>query len=112
MAYVDRSDDDCGFIMKQESVISLYDPTPMSPTSTKTDSHLSAQGYQTSNGSVNASKAEVKRNVSYGNLTDQHEAKVLVLYTGKMKRCGLKCWEDFLKFKTKKRTCINFDWKN
>lgn len=77
MAFTNRSDEDCGIFMKQESVMSLYEPTPMSPTSTKVFLHPSAHD---NNGTQLT--AQMKRNASYGNLTNETEARVLVLYTG------------------------------
>ncbi|XP_070508954.1 L-asparaginase isoform X1 [Chironomus tepperi] len=75
-----RSDEDCGIFMKQESVMSLYEPTPMSPTSTK--GFLQPQDDAQRNNGTQPSMAHMKRNASYGNLTDETEARVLVLYTG------------------------------
>lgn len=74
-------DDDTGIFMKQDSVMSLYDPTPMTPTQNGGKSLLSAGKLSpdSPNHSVNA---QMKRNPSYGNLGNQTEARVLVLYTG------------------------------
>lgn len=75
MAFTHRSDEDCGIFMKQESVMSLYEPTPMSPTSTKVYLQPTSQDDA-------QPSAQIKRNTSYGNLTNETEARVLVLYTG------------------------------
>lgn len=75
----DRSDD--GILMKQESVLSLYEPTPMTPTNTK--SFLSAPLPESST-NVTSTTSMMRRNVSYGNLMNQSEARVLVLYTGEL----------------------------
>jgi hypothetical protein len=77
-----RSDDDVGIFMKQESVMSVYEPTPMTPTSTK--SFLSTPLPELPAKGSNSNTSIIKRNVSYGNLTNQTEARVLVLYTGKI----------------------------
>ncbi|KAG5669594.1 hypothetical protein PVAND_017481 [Polypedilum vanderplanki] len=83
MAYNDRSDEDGGIFMKQESVMSLYEPVSMSPTNTKTFLLPTPQVEAPRNGNaaINNSAA-MQRNVSYGNLMNQSEARVLVLYTG------------------------------
>ena len=83
MAYSHRSDEDCGIFMKQESVMSLYEPTPMSPTSTKVYLQPTAQDDAQRNNATQSS-AQIKRNASYGNLTNETEARVLVLYTGEL----------------------------
>lgn len=70
--------DDVGIFMKQESVMSLYEPTPMTPTSTK--SFIPTPMPDIARSAANSS-TNMKRNVSYGNL-DTNEARVLVLYTG------------------------------
>jgi len=71
-------DDDRGIFMKQESVTSVFSPTPMTPTT---------NGHKTFLGSAGSSPCppiseQVKRNPSYGNLGNQTEARVLVMYTG------------------------------
>jgi L-asparaginase/Glu-tRNA(Gln) amidotransferase subunit D len=67
--------DDAGIFMKQESV---FDPTPMTPTQNK-----SLLGVQLSPDSPNEHQSlHMKRNLSYGNLGNTTEARVLVLYTG------------------------------
>jgi len=81
MAFTHRSDEDCGIFMKQESVMSLYEPTPMSPTSTKVYLQPTSQDDAQRNIGTQSS-AQIKRNASYGNLTNETEARVLVLYTG------------------------------
>lgn len=74
-------DDDKGIFMKQESVMSIYEPTPLTPTQNGDKSLLSVGNL--SPGSPNDDvNAQMKRNVSYGNLGNQTEARVLVLYTG------------------------------
>ena len=85
MAYSHRSDEDCGIFMKQESVMSLYEPTPMSPTSTKVYLQPTSQDDAQRNNNGTQSTAQMKRNASYGNLTNETEARVLVLYTGKFR---------------------------
>lgn len=67
------NDGDPGTLMKQDSV---HDPTPMTPTQNSHRTFLSTEPQNHSNTS------HMKRNVSYGNLGYQSEAKVLVLYTG------------------------------
>lgn len=83
-----RSDDDVGIFMKQESILSIYEPTPMTPpsiTPTNTKTFLSAPMPESpSKGSNSKTSSIIKRNESYGNLTNQSEARVLVLYTGKI----------------------------
>lgn len=65
--------------MKQESVMSLYEPTPMSPTLNTNKSILTTTSPDSPNDKVTE---QMKRNASYGNLESQNEARVLVLYTG------------------------------
>lgn len=66
--------------MKQDSVMSLYDPVPMTPTQNGSKSFLSATlSPDSPNLKVNE---EITRKISYGNLENRTEAKVLVLYTG------------------------------
>lgn len=66
--------------MKQDSVMSLYDPVPMTPTQNGSKSFLAATlSPDSPNLKVNE---EMTRNASYGNLENRTEAKVLVLYTG------------------------------
>lgn len=83
MAYNDdsnhRLDDDTGIFLKQDSVMSLYEPTPMTPTQTNKTFLSATLSPDSPNHAVNA---EMKRNASYGNLGNQTEARVLVLYTG------------------------------
>lgn len=74
----DTSNPDIGLLMKQESV---FAPTPMTPTGSK--SLLTAPPMPDIAQNGNDPKA-MKRNVSYGALTNQTEAKVLVLYTGEL----------------------------
>lgn len=82
MSDYDRSDDsDVGIFMKQESVMSLYEPTTMSPTNNKVFL-LPTMPDMSRNGATSNGKSEIKRNASYGNLPNQAEARVLVLYTG------------------------------
>lgn len=76
-----NNNSDVGVFSKQESVMSLYEPAPMSPTSSKTFSNTQMPAVA-QNGSKSDSRTAMKRNVSYGNLTAQAEARVLVLYTG------------------------------
>lgn len=75
-----NNNNDVGVFSKQESVLSLYEPAPVSPTTTKTFSS-SAMSEIVQNGNKN-DRAAMRRNISYGNLTAQSEARVLVLYTG------------------------------
>lgn len=78
MAHNQFDSEDAGIFMKQESVTSFYEPTPMTPTLNK--SMLSAQ---LAPDSLDSSPCiQMKRNVSYGNLGNTTEARVLVLYTG------------------------------
>lgn len=63
-------------VFRQESVISLYQPTPMTPTRTNGNGFLSAET------APSQPVSQMVRNVSYGNLGTQSEARVLVLYTG------------------------------
>lgn len=66
-----------GILIKQDSVMSLYEPTPMSPTQSNGKSFLSPN--LSPNHTVNG---QMKRNVSYDNLENRTEARVMVLYTG------------------------------
>jgi hypothetical protein len=75
-----EDDDDNGIFMKQESVMSFYDPTPMTPTQNTNKSLLSATLAPDSPNHL--TNAQMKRNPSYGNLENTTEARVLVLYTG------------------------------
>jgi hypothetical protein len=75
MAHNQFDSDDVGIFMKQESV---FEPTPMTPTQNR--SLLTAQlSPESPNG---PQSLQMKRNVSYGNLGNTTEARVLVLYTG------------------------------
>lgn len=71
---------DASGVFRQESVISLYQPPPMTPTQTNgigiLGSTLSPEAAPISG------TAQMVRNASYGNLGTQSEARVLVLYTG------------------------------
>ena len=78
MAHNQFDSEDAGIFMKQESVMSFYEPTPMTPTTNK--SMLSAQ--LAPEFLDKSPSTEMKRNVSYGNLGNTTEAQVLVLYTG------------------------------
>lgn len=73
--------DEAGTFMKQESVMSLYEPTPMTPTQT-TNKSISSATLLSPDSPNHAANGEMKRNASYGNLGNQPEARVLVLYTG------------------------------
>lgn len=73
--------DEAGTFMKQESVMSLYEPTPMTPTQTSNKS-ISSATLLSPDSPNHAANGEMKRNASYGNLGNQPEARVLVLYTG------------------------------
>jgi hypothetical protein len=73
-------DDDTGIFMKQDSVMSLYDPAPMTPTQNTNKSLLSTTLSPDSPNHL--TNAQMKRNASYGNLGNTTEARVLVLYTG------------------------------
>lgn len=75
-----NGNNDVGVFTKQESVMSLYYPAQMSPTSTKSFASSIVPDVAQKNDS-----ARMKRNVSYGNLAAQSEARVLVLYTGREK---------------------------
>jgi L-asparaginase/Glu-tRNA(Gln) amidotransferase subunit D len=75
-----NTDDGYSF-MKQESVMSLYEPVPISPT-TATAAKSFLQPTPEAEAPRNGSETVMKRNVSYGNLMNQTEARVLVLYTG------------------------------
>lgn len=68
-------DEDKGNYMKQDSVMSVFDPTPMTPQN-GSKSLLSAEAPK------QITSAQMKRNESYGNLENRAEARVLVLYTG------------------------------
>ena len=76
-----NDNNDVGVFTKQESVMSLYYPAQMSPTSTKSFASSIVPDVAQKNDS-----ARMKRNISYGNLAAQSEARVLVLYTGKKNR--------------------------
>lgn len=75
-----NGNNDVGVFTKQESVMSLYYPAQMSPTSSKSFASSIVPDVAQKNDS-----ARMKRNVSYGNLAAQSEARVLVLYTGREK---------------------------
>lgn len=66
---------DGGIFIKQDSVISFCEPTPPSPSSMKGNKSSSLLA-------VNSNVVDLKRSVSYGNLENTAEARVLVLYTG------------------------------
>lgn len=68
-------DEDTGIFMKQESITSVFDPTPMTPTQNTKPFPPTEPPKQITN-------EQVKRNESYGNLENRTEARVLVLYTG------------------------------
>lgn len=68
-------DEDAGIFMKQDSIFS---PTPMTPTLHRSNL-LSAESPDSPNHKVNA---EMKKVASFGNMGNQNEARVLVLYTG------------------------------
>lgn len=69
---------DGGLYMKQDSVISFCEPTPPSPSTLNGSKSASPPAALT----VNNNGVELKRNVSYGNMENTTEARVLVLYTG------------------------------
>lgn len=73
-------EDDKGIFMKQESVMSFYEPAPMTPTQNTNKSLLSATLSPDSPNHL--TNEQMKRNASYGNLENTTEARVLVLYTG------------------------------
>lgn len=68
-------EEDTGIFMKQESI---YDPTPMTPTQPRS-SFLSTTSPETLKAN---NKTQIKKIASYGNMGNQTEARVLVLYTG------------------------------
>lgn len=71
-----RFDDmDTGIFMKQESV---FDPTPMTPTLNRANL-LTVGSPESPNREVNS---QMKKIASFGNLGNQNEARVMVLYTG------------------------------
>lgn len=74
----DNYENDGGIYMKQDSIMSFCEPTPSSPTTSLNGNKSSLPS--TTLGVNN--NADLKRNVSYGNLENTTEARVLVLYTG------------------------------
>lgn len=76
------ADEDRGIFMKQESVISSYNPTPMTPTLNSHKTFLSAAKEARETPTAKNEALNIKRNASYGALGNQSEARVLVLYTG------------------------------
>jgi hypothetical protein len=73
------SDSDCGggIYMKQDSVISYCEPTLLTPPAVNSSKTLTENNFD-----QNISALQMKRNVSYGNMENTNEARVLVLYTG------------------------------
>lgn len=90
MAYNDNNQHKTDFsigLMKQESVMSLYEPTPLSPTQKSKSPSLSpespnAKPFVRPTNNALIVDTQLRRNVSYSDLGQQTEAKVLVLYTG------------------------------
>lgn len=72
--------DDKGILIKQDSVTSIYNPTPMSPTHQNGNKLLSS--LSTTDSPNHETNEQMKRNASYGNLENRTEARVLVMYTG------------------------------
>ncbi|CRK88968.1 CLUMA_CG002603, isoform A [Clunio marinus] len=71
-----------GNLSKQESVMSIYEPTPMSPTKSNSGSNGSLLKPPSLNTPDNSIENPITRKFSYGNLGNQAEARVLVLFTG------------------------------
>lgn len=69
-------DNDVGIYMKQDSVISFCEPTPPSPSSPVNGNKSPLRSV------LEVNNVELKRNVSYGNMENTTEARVLVIYTG------------------------------
>lgn len=76
-----NENDDVGIFMRQDSVTSIYSPIPMTPTLTDNKSLL-----QTTMTPVSPKNhddnLQMKRNISFGNLENRTEARVLCMYTG------------------------------
>lgn len=78
-------DEDTGiFIKVKQETDSIYEPLSMTPTDVaRSMSMLSSNVSPDSPTHIpNTAALMMKRNVSYGNLEEKNEAKVLVLYTG------------------------------
>lgn len=75
-----NDDNEASGVFRQESVISLYQPTPMTPTKMNGNSFLAAT--LSPDAAPSQTTSHMVRNVSYGKLGAQAEARVLVLYTG------------------------------
>ena len=77
-------DEDTGiFIKVHQETESIYEPQSMTPTEvSRSMSMLSSNVSPDSPTHIPNSVTMMKRNVSYGNLEEKNEAKVLVLYTG------------------------------
>lgn len=66
--------------MKQDSVMSFCEPTPPTPPATS-NGHKETFSTNTFDDRI-VQGLQMKRNVSYGNMENTTEARVLVLYTG------------------------------